>query len=102
MSADPNNSRPDAGGADLARTLRAKLWVPALLMAVVVGLIWSPNLLRPPPPAWTIYTNVKGQIRRIVLADKSAVRLNGASQCAWSTRMTTAERRSVRPRPPSP
>ncbi len=80
MSADPNNSRPDAGGADLARTLRAKLWVPALLMAVVVGLIWSPNLLRPPPPAWTIYTNVKGQIRRIVLADKSAVRLNGASQ----------------------
>jgi transmembrane sensor len=57
-----------------------KLWGPALLMAVVVGLIWSPNLLRPPPPAWTVYANVKGQIRRIVLADKSVVRLNGASQ----------------------
>ena len=76
MSADPDNVTPE--GAE--RGLRAKLWVPALLMALVVGVIWSPNLLRPPPPAWTVYSNVKGQIRRIVLADKSVVRLNGASQ----------------------
>ena len=72
MSADSNTSTD--------RTPRVKLWIPALLMAVVVGLIWSPNLLRPPPPAWTVYSNVKGQIRRIVMADKSVVRLNGASQ----------------------
>ena len=76
MSADQNISGPGDGN----RRRRLKLWGPALLMAVVVGLIWSPNLLRPPPPAWTVYTNVKGQIRRIVLADKSLVRLNGASQ----------------------
>jgi transmembrane sensor len=49
-------------------------------MAIIVGLIWSPNLLRPPPPAWTFYSNPKGQIRRIVLSDKSVLRLNGASQ----------------------
>ena len=76
MSADQNISGPGDGN----RRRRLKLWGPALLMAVVVGLIWSPNLLRPPPPAWTVYNNVKGQIRRIVLADKSLVRLNGASQ----------------------
>lgn len=76
MSAEPDISAPR--GED--RTPRLKLWIPALLMAVVVGVIWSPNLLRPPPPAWTIYTNVKGQIRRIILADKSVLRLNGASQ----------------------
>ena len=76
MSADPDNATPEGP----YRGLRAKLWVPALLMALVVGVIWSPNLLRPPPPAWTVYGNVKGQIRRIVLADKSVVRLNGASQ----------------------
>lgn len=77
MSADPKTSTPDDAEG---RGPRIKLWVPALLMAVVVGLIWSPNLLRPPPPAWTVYSNVKGQIRRIVLADKSVLRLNGASQ----------------------
>jgi transmembrane sensor len=49
-------------------------------MALIVAALWSPNLLRPPPPAWTVYANVKGQIRRIVLADKSVLRLNGASQ----------------------
>lgn len=80
MSADPDISTPDGGEGARGRARRLRLWVPALLMAVVVGLIWSPNLLRPPPPAWTVYTNVKGQIRRIVLADKSIVRLNGASQ----------------------
>lgn len=77
MSADRETCTPD--DAD-GRGSRLRLWVPALLMAVVVGLIWSPNLLRPPPPAWTIYSNPKGQIRRIVLADKSVLRLNGASQ----------------------
>jgi transmembrane sensor len=49
-------------------------------MVVIVGGLWGPNLLRPPPPAWTVYNNVKGQIRRIVLADKSVLQLNGASQ----------------------
>jgi transmembrane sensor len=77
VSADPETSKPDDAER---RGSRLKLWVPALLMAVIVGLIWSPNLLRPPPPAWTIYSNTKGQIRRIVLSDKSVLRLNGASQ----------------------
>jgi transmembrane sensor len=49
-------------------------------MTLIVGALWSPNLMRPPPPAWTVYSNVKGQIRRVVLADKSVLRLNGASQ----------------------
>lgn len=77
MSADPQTPTPDGAAR---RSLWRRLWVPALLMVVVVGLIWSPNLLRPPPPAWTVYGNVKGDIRRIVLADKSVLRLNGASQ----------------------
>lgn len=80
MNADQSPSKPEGGEADPVQGPRLKLWGPALLMAVIVGLIWGPNLLRPPPPAWTVYTNVKGQIRRIVLADKSMVRLNGASQ----------------------
>ncbi|HEY4029518.1 MAG TPA: FecR domain-containing protein [Caulobacteraceae bacterium] len=49
-------------------------------MALIVAGLWGPNLLRPPPPAWTVYNNVKGQIRRIVMADKSVIRLNGAAQ----------------------
>lgn len=77
MSADTETSTPNG---PQRRGPRLKLWGPALLMAVVVGLIWSPNLLRPPPPAWTFYSNTKGQIRRIVLSDKSVLRLNGASQ----------------------
>jgi len=76
VSPDPDIVTP----SEAPRGLRAKLWIPALLMILVVGLIWGPNLLRPPPPAWTVYSNVKGQIRRILLADKSVVRLNGASQ----------------------
>jgi transmembrane sensor len=62
------------------RSFWRRLWLPALLMAVIVGGLWGPNLLRPPPPAWTVYNNVKGQIRRIVLADKSVLQLNGAAQ----------------------
>jgi transmembrane sensor len=45
---------------------------------MVLGL-WGPNLLRPPPPAWTTYISIKNQIRRVKLADHSLVRLNGAS-----------------------
>ena len=56
------------------------LWVPAALMAVIVAGLWGPNLMRPPPPAWTLYASVKGQIRRVILSDKSVMRLNGASQ----------------------
>ena len=56
------------------------LWIPAALMALIVAGLWGPNLMRPPPPAWTLYASVKGQIRRVILADKSVMRLNGASQ----------------------
>jgi transmembrane sensor len=56
-----------------------RLWIPAAFAALIVLGLWSPNLLRPPPPAWTTYTSTKGQIRRVTLADKSVLRLNGAS-----------------------
>lgn len=56
------------------------LWIPAALMAAIVASLWGPNLMRPPPPAWTPYASVRGQIRRVVLADKSVMLLNGASQ----------------------
>jgi transmembrane sensor len=84
LSADQD--RPDAqipdnpAPAGDARPPWRRLWLPALLMVVIVGGLWGPNLLRPPPPAWTVYNNVKGQIRRIVLADKSVLQLNGAGQ----------------------
>ena len=82
MSADQD--RPDAQPADDPAPKRRRswrrLWLPALLMGVIVAALWGPNLLRPPPPAWTVYNNVKGQIRRVVLADKSVLHLNGASQ----------------------
>jgi transmembrane sensor len=61
-------------------TFWRRLWLPAVLMILIVAGLWGPNLLRPPPPAWTIYNNAKGQIRRIVLSDKSVLQLNGASQ----------------------
>ncbi len=54
-------------------------WIPAAFAALIVLGLWGPNLLRPPPPAWTVYTSTKGQIRRVLLADKSVLRLNGAS-----------------------
>ena len=78
MSADQDIPPTDAQTDAPLRRLR--FWVPALMMALIVGVLWSPNLMRPPPPAWTVYANVKGQIRRVVLSDKSALRLNGASQ----------------------
>jgi transmembrane sensor len=84
LSADQDTPTPD--GSDTrppavdVRSFWRRLWLPALLMAAIVGGLWGPNLLRPPPPAWTVYSNVKGQIRRVVLADKSVLELNGASQ----------------------
>ena len=54
-------------------------WIPAAFAALIVLGLWGPNLLRPPPPAWTLYTSTKGQIRRVTLADKSIMRLNGQS-----------------------
>ena len=78
LSADqdipPSGAQADAPGR------RLRFWAPALMMALIVGVLWSPNLMRPPPPAWTVYANGKGQIRRVILADKSVLRLNGASQ----------------------
>jgi transmembrane sensor len=53
--------------------------VPALLAAGIVIGLWGPNLVRPPPPAWTTYISIKGQIRRVKLADHSLLRLNGAT-----------------------
>ncbi len=84
MSAD--HDRPDAQTPDDpapagdSRPSWRRLWPAALLMALIIAALWGPNLLRPPPPAWTVYNNVKGQIRRIVLADKSVLQLNGAAQ----------------------
>jgi transmembrane sensor len=75
----PDGSEPPSSTVDV-RPVWRRLWLPALLMAAIVGGLWGPNLLRPPPPAWTVYNNVKGQIRRVVLADKSVLELNGASQ----------------------
>ena len=81
MSADQDTPTPEGSPpAAAARSFGRRLWLPALLMALIVAALWGPNLLRPPPPAWTVYNNVKGQIRRVVLADKSVLRLNGASQ----------------------
>ncbi len=58
---------------------KGRRWIPAAFAALIVLGLWGPNLLRPPPPAWTTYVSAKGQIRRVVLADKSVLRLNGAS-----------------------
>jgi len=92
LSEDDNRqgeaSAPPAGQTPLSPPAQAcgppvrksgKLWIPAALAALIVVGLWIPNMLRPPPPAWTVYTSAKGQIRRVVLADKSVLRLNGAS-----------------------
>jgi transmembrane sensor len=73
------SKRPDPASPAPVRLRRRRLWFPAVLAAAVVLALWGPNLLRPPPPAWTVYKAVMGQIRRVVLADKSVMRLNGAS-----------------------
>ena len=78
MNAEPDKPA-DAGQAAGPRIRQIPLWAPAVLMALIVLGIWTPNLVRPPPPAWTVYSNPKGDIRRVVLADKSLLRLNGAS-----------------------
>lgn len=92
MSEDDNRqgeaSAPPAGQIPLNPPAQAcgppvrksgKLWIPAALAPLIVIGLWVPNMLRPPPPAWTVYASAKGQIRRVVLADKSVLRLNGAS-----------------------
>lgn len=56
-----------------------RAWAPAILAAAIVLGLWGPNLLRPPPPAWTAYISLKGQTRRIKLADKSVLWMSGAS-----------------------
>ena len=81
MSSDQDRKAPDdPAPAGEPRPSWRRLWPAAVLMALIVAGLWGPNLLRPPPPAWTVYNNVKGQIRRIVLADKSVLQLNGAAQ----------------------
>jgi transmembrane sensor len=73
---DPQQTPCEPAAAPARKT---RLWIPALFAALIVLGLWGPNLLRPPPPAWTIYTATKGQIRRVALSDKSVLRLNGAS-----------------------
>ncbi len=72
----PLAARPPAAGPP--KKLQ-HAWAPALLAAAIVLGLWGPNLVRPPPPAWTAFISVKGQSRRITLADKSVMRLNGAT-----------------------
>lgn len=54
-------------------------WAPAALAGAIVLGLWGPNLVRPPPTAWTTYISLKGQTRRIRLGDQSLVRMNGAT-----------------------
>lgn len=63
-------------------------WAPAALAGLIMLGLWGPNLVRPPPPAWTTYISLKGQTRRINLGDQSLVRMNGAT----SVRMVFEER----------
>jgi transmembrane sensor len=84
LTAEPDSPAPNALSGKSLQTATEPgrpigLWAPALLMALVVAGLWLPNLMRPPPPAFTTYKNVKGQIRRVLLTDKSVIRLNGAS-----------------------
>jgi transmembrane sensor len=72
---DPAPPRPPAGPPN--RSSRA--WAPAVLAGAIVLGLWGPNLVRPPPPAWTTYISLKGQTRRMQLGDRSLLRLNGAT-----------------------
>ncbi len=56
-----------------------RAWAPAVLAGAIVLGLWGPNLVRPPPPAWTTYVSLKGQTRRIKLGDQSLLRMNGAT-----------------------
>ena len=56
-----------------------RAWAPAVLAGAIVLGLWGPNLVRPPPPAWTTYISLKGQTRRMKLPDQSLLRMNGAT-----------------------
>jgi transmembrane sensor len=56
-----------------------RLWPAATLAGAIVLGLWAPNLMRPPPTAWTAYSSVKGQTRRVKLADKSLLWMDGAT-----------------------
>jgi transmembrane sensor len=56
-----------------------RAWAPAVLAGAIVLGLWGPNLVRPPPPAWTTYISHKGQTRRMKLGDQSQLRMNGAT-----------------------
>ncbi|MDB5458563.1 MAG: hypothetical protein JWO72_304 [Caulobacteraceae bacterium] len=75
---EPDQQQRPSGPA-VAPARKTRLWIPAVFAALIVLGLWGPNLLRPPPPAWTVYASTKGQIRRVILSDKSVLRLNGAS-----------------------
>ena len=66
---------PPAGPPSRSR----RAWAPAVLAGAIVLGLWGPNLVRPPPPAWTTYISLKGQTQRMKLGDQSLLRMNGAT-----------------------
>ncbi|HUO22539.1 MAG TPA: FecR domain-containing protein [Caulobacteraceae bacterium] len=79
-AATPRRSGASAGVQPTSGPLQARrLWPAAILAGAIVLGLWGPNLVRPPPPAWTLYTSLKGQTRRVRLADKSLLWMDGAA-----------------------
>ena len=76
MSENPPSAPGSTSGPP---RLARRAWIPALLAGAIVLGLWGPNLLRPPPPAWTVYTSIKGQTRKLKLADKTMLWMNGAT-----------------------
>ncbi len=77
IQADP---APDASSSPAGPPCKPRrAWAPAVLAGAIVLGLWGPNLVRPPPPAWTTYISLKGQTRRMKLGDQSLLRMNGAT-----------------------
>jgi len=74
-ASDKAPAPPPAGPPNRSR----RAWAPAVLAGAIVLGLWGPNLVRPPPPAWTTYISLKGQTRRVKLGDQSLMRMNGAT-----------------------
>lgn len=72
-----NTAPPPQPAGPPNRSRRA--WAPAGLAGAIILGLWGPNLIRPPPPAWTMFVSHKGQTRRMKLGDQSLLRMNGAT-----------------------